>query len=166
MAGRSGRDGGLSQVPAGTFAPPPARYLHLPSGSHPPVTEDAAPLIAVVVVEQPVEAGWQDHVSEWLVASRCHYMCAWGLDAGSWDDSVDWASRRLNGADELSYDTWVMTTWHDRETLDEVFWYAGHCAQHPTIDLERVLVVHVAASSIEAAMLKRYADAQISGDDD
>ncbi|MBX9575489.1 MAG: hypothetical protein K2X07_07620 [Caulobacteraceae bacterium] len=165
MAGRSGRDGGLSQLPAETFAPPPARYLHLPSGSHLPVNEDAAPFIAVVVVEQPVEAGWQDHVSEWLVASRCHYMCAWGLDASSWDDSVDWASRRLNGADELPDDKWVMTTWHDHESLDQVFRYAGHCAQHPTIDLERVLIVHVAGGSAEDAMLTRYAEAQHGAQD-
>lgn len=131
------------------------RYLWLPSGATPPDLE-VGPFRAVIVVEQVVDADWRGRVSEWLVARGCLYMMAWGRDCSAWDDSVDWANRDAVGSWDIPEERFVMTTWHEKEPLPEVFWFAANCAYHPTIELPVTLVVHVAVYPREDQMLALY----------
>jgi len=51
-------------------------------------------------------------------------MLAWGINATSWDSSVDIAFINTDPDFNPPDDRHVMTTWHDNETIDEVVWFA------------------------------------------
>jgi hypothetical protein len=53
----------------------------------------------------------------------------------------------------------VMTTWHTEEPLDEVFWFAKNNADHPTVNLERSLLVHVSPKPHATELLRAFANA-------
>ncbi len=109
-------------------------YIHLPAGSTLPDCKPT-PRRTIVIVEQDVADDWQDAVSEWIVESGCLYMMAWGQDCSSWDNSVDYANREQFGLDEVPDDKFFITTWHEDEPLQNVFFFARMCAFHPTIPL-------------------------------
>jgi hypothetical protein len=120
-----------------------------------------APFAAVMVVEGPYSTDWQNLVSKWLVESGCRYMMAWGKGCSSWDDSVDWANLEQFSYGDIPDDRFVMTTWHEHESLDEVFWYAGFCATHPPdVELSNTLVIHVSPAARREEMLARFQAAQ------
>lgn len=145
--------------------PLPVSYLHLPPGENAAAMLPAAPFIAVIVSTQPVEASWQSTVSHWLVENRCLYACSWGVGAEAWHDSIDWANLKADdfNVTEASH---VLTTCHDEESLDEVFWFAGHAAHHGVITLEHVLILDISPEAREAEVLSRYAQAQTLEDED
>lgn len=136
------------------------RYLHLPSGSEPPVIGQDGPFKAVVVIEQDVEQDWQTRISDWLVRSGCLYMMAWGRKATTWDNSVDWALLSLHDFKDVPDDKHVMTTWHGEEPLAEVFWFAEMAAFHSTIELPDVWIIDIHETERQALMLEDYAAAQ------
>ena len=119
------------------------KYIYLPPDTDLPDIFELEPFRAIVVVESPVSANWQALVSSWLVRSGCRYMMAWGIDCSSWDDSVDFASIEADDFQEIPDDRFVMTTWHDDVPLDEVFFFAKHCALHPVLDLKNLAIVHI-----------------------
>lgn len=62
--------------------------------------------------------------------------------------------------DDIPDDAFVMTTWHDDEALAETFWFAGHSAHHPTVDLPTTIIVHVAEAERKQALLADFKTAQ------
>jgi hypothetical protein len=136
-----------------------AEYVQLvPGASLPPVTE-SIPCRAVVIVEGDVTPEWQASVSEWLVQSGCLYMMAWGKSCSSWDDSVDQANLKEFAFGEIPESKFVMTTWHANNPLHEVFWFSKNNAVHPSVDLERSLLVHISSLNKCSELLRAYADA-------
>jgi hypothetical protein len=124
-----------------------------PGGALPDVTP-FAPFKAIVVLESEYSSDWQNEVSNWLVASGCRYMMAWGPECSSWDDSVDWAD--IEARDYKEDDSkFVMTTWHDDESLESVFWYSQFCAifSCDEQELRKALILHVSESDREAEFL-------------
>ena len=107
------------------------RYLHLKPGVAPPRLEGVAPFKAVVVVDSEVTPEWQAQVSDWLVRSGCRWMMAWGRKCGDWDTSVDLANLAMFDYGEIPDDDFVVTTWHENESLQETFWFSEQCAMHP-----------------------------------
>lgn len=142
-------------------------YVHLPPGSSPPelLTE---PYKAVVIIEAEHTAEWRYQVSQWLVATGCRYMMAWGVECDAWDDSVDWAYLEATGDDvdvsEVN-ESFVMTTWHTDEPLIETFWFAGHCAVHPALDLD-LMLIDIGPKPRETAMRAAYVAAQLEDIDE
>jgi hypothetical protein len=135
-------------------------YVHLrPDQAPPPLA--VGPFKAVVIIEEPVTAEWRDDVSDWLVESGCLYMMAWGDECSLWDDSVDFANLREFDFGDIPDDRSVMTTWHEREPLAEVLWFAAHAAFHSDVPLDRTILVHVAAHEARARLLTAFHDAQI-----
>ena len=96
-------------------------YLHLRPEGPQPSLDGAAPFKAVVVIDSEVTPEWQAQVSDWLVRSGCQYMMAWGLDCSSWDDSVDVANLEMFDFGEIPDEGFVMTTWHEKDSLLEAF---------------------------------------------
>lgn len=133
-------------------------YLHLAPGAAIPNTLSGAPFRAVIIIERKVTNDWRNLVSDWLVESRCLYAVAWGDECSAWDDSVDESARALHG-DDLDDDEFVMTTWHENESIDEAFWFAGICAGHPTIDLNRIILIDITDKERREFLLARYAEA-------
>lgn len=135
-------------------------YLHLPAESVPPTLDGPFPFRAAFVIDQAVDADWRDRVSEWLVRSGCLYAVAWGEACEAWHDSIDWAHLESWNFADIPDDRSMMTTWHSDVPLSEAFWFVAVCASHPTVELERTLIVHVGPEDCAAAMLQAYEDAQ------
>jgi hypothetical protein len=81
-----------------------------------------------------------------LMAAGCHHVCAWGPDCERVHDIVDGTWIRENPASAaLPVDAWdpsyVMTTWHDDEPLDEALWFAVFSAYVDEHDLSKLLAV-------------------------
>ncbi len=123
------------------------RYLRVAPESELAPYDGARPFRAVVVVEAEVSPAWQFAASKWLVSSGCLYMLAWGRDCLSWDDSVDIASVVLAEAGERPESELVMTTWHEHESLSEVFDFAKRfaVAADPRVRIVETLAFHVSA---------------------
>jgi hypothetical protein len=86
-------------------------------------------------------------------------MMAWGTKCSTWDDSVDIANLEQFDFGEIPDDSFVITTWHADEPLNEVFWFSKNNAFHPTVDLKRTVLLHIAEVDREAELIKSYADA-------
>jgi hypothetical protein len=135
-------------------------YLHLRPGDIPPRLENLAPFKAIVVVEDEVMPEWQAMVSEWLVRSGCRYMMAWGLRCSEWDDSVDLANLRGFDFGEVPEDEFVMTTWHETDSLHETFWFSERVAMHPSLNLEQTYVIHISPNERATDLLQIFRAAQ------
>ena len=116
-----------------------------------------APFKAIVVLEAAYTEEWQNEVSAWLVASGCRYMMAWGPNCTAWDDSVDWADREARNLDPDDQKI-VMTTWHDDETLESVFWFSQFCANfsYDDVELTNALILHVSNEERRSELLQLY----------
>ena len=135
------------------------RYLRLMPGDPLPQLNDFSPFKAVLVIEADVKPEWQAKVSRWLADAGCRYMMAWGIACSSWDDSVDLANMEQFDCSAIPEEEFIVTTWHDDELLDEVLWFARMGAQHPTLDLQNVLVLHVGTNDREEEIATLFAAA-------
>lgn len=129
-------------------------YVRIAPGETLPNIAQHAPLKAVVVLQSEYPNDWQNEVSDWLVQSGCRYMMAWGPNCTTWDDSVDWADMRArNYEDDDS--AFVMTTWHDKESLESVFWYARFCAMfsYDDVELPETVIVDVSQTDHQTELL-------------
>ena len=130
-------------------------YIHLAPDSIPPALR-AVPSKFVVVVEAAVSSEWQQRVSDWIVASGCLYMMAWGRACSTWDDSVDWANIDRQGSGPIPEAAHVVTTWHDDEPLAEVFWFAKTVAQHACVGLAETIILDISTASRRDELLRLY----------
>ena len=135
------------------------RYFQLKPDNDPPKISYFKPFKAVVVIEEKVELGFQNKISKWLVESGCLYMMAWGKECSSWDDSVDWATIDYWEGKKVPDSKFVMTTWHDDETLEEVFWFSKSAAIHPDAEIDNSLVLHISNENKEFEIRKKYKNA-------
>jgi hypothetical protein len=134
-------------------------YHRIEPGTNPPDIAVLSPFRAVVLVEAEVSPEWRSLVSDWLVQSGCLYMMAWGADCSAWDDSVDMSNIEAFEFGEIPDERFIMTTWHENESLHEVFWFSKNNASHPTVGLEHTVLVHISAYDRERELLKAYAEA-------
>lgn len=135
-------------------------YLHLSPGQEPP-NLTAGPFRAIIIADQAVSESWLDRVAKWIVDSGCLYVVAWGVDCETWHDSVDWAVLEVFDYGEIPDERFIMTTWHNDEPMSEAFWFAGHCAFHPDVELPETLILHVASEAKAADMLQAFSDGQV-----
>ena len=90
----------------------------------PPYLLDAAPFggdpfVALIVNnDADISSSDQYAISLALVRFGCRYAVCMGHDCSSWDDSVDYANMELDP--ELTPEKFVMTTWHDNESIDSI----------------------------------------------
>jgi hypothetical protein len=136
--------------------PNPTSYLHLiPESGLPEIS--AAPTKCIVVVEAVVSYQWQKHVCEWMLASGCLYMMGWGHDCNAWDDAMDWANIDKYDGHEIPENQFIVTTWHDGESLEEVFWFSKSVAEHTCVELVRTIILHISAADRKDELLELYA---------
>jgi hypothetical protein len=119
------------------------RYLHLLPDAALPETGGLHRFKVVLVVESEVSQMWQWDVSRWLVSSGCRYMLAWGTECSAWDDAVDEANLERFDYGDIPEEEVVMTTSHEDDDLEEVFWFAKNRAKHPVLDLTETVLIHV-----------------------
>ena len=128
------------------------RYVQVQDGEPLPDVGDLKPFKAIVVIKDRPSREWQAQASRWLVDSGCLYMMAWGNDCESWDDSVDLANLGTFDFGEIPDEESVMTTWHESDSLEEVFRFAKASAHHPTVKLNNVLILYVGADDKHARL--------------
>jgi hypothetical protein len=93
-------------------------------------------------------------------------MSAWGRDCSAWHDSVDLANVRAFDCQPIPDDGFIPTTWHSDEPLEDVFWFAAHCASHPTLALDDTCIIHIATSERHSELVELYRRAQASDEQD
>jgi hypothetical protein len=137
------------------------RYLRVEPGGTLTPYDGARPFRAVVVVEEVVSPEWRAAVSQWLVESGCLYMLAWGHECSLWDDSVDLANLQVFDFGEIPDREFVMTTWHEQESLPEVFEFEKRLAipADPTIVIAETLILHVSRANRSEEFAQLYAAA-------
>ncbi len=139
----------------------PVYYIHLrPNDPLPPALTLIAPNKVVVLAEHAVETAWQNALCDWLVSSGCRYAMAWGVDATVWDDAFDWADLDYQGLDTWDESKMVMTTWHDDEPMNEVFWFCHKGALHSNFEFLAAYIVHIADEPRETEILRCYHEAK------
>ncbi len=131
-------------------------YILLNKNCDLPEISHFKPFRAIVVIESIVSSDWQYEVSKWLVNSGCLYMMVWGNECSSWDDSVDFASLEIYNYDEIPDESSVMTTWHDNESLEEVFWFDKYCALNMDQRLQNLLILHISVESKENEFIELH----------
>lgn len=83
-------------------------------------------------------------------------MMAWGKECSSWDTAVDVANVEDFAFGDIPEDNFVMTTWHEKEPLGDVFWFCKNCADHATVSLTDVIILHISFESDKDAFLRAY----------
>lgn len=139
----------------------PVRYHYL-SPEHVLPVLPADPFRAVLIADREVPSEWRNAIADWLVASACLYFMAWGKDCEAWHDSVDWATLEVFNYGEIPDERFILTTWHDKEPLSEVLWFAGHCARHPDVELRETVLLHLAPAPQAESLLTAFNAAQSS----
>ena len=82
-----------------------------------------------------------------------------GRGCSSWDDSVDLSNVEAFDFADIPDDQFVMTTWHSDESLAEVLWFSKYTASHPTVELDKTLLLHISSESREQEFLRSYDEA-------
>ena len=119
-------------------------YLRVSESGALPCIDGLKPFRAAVVCDRTLSEQRQLEVSRWLCQSGCLYMSAWGAECSKWDDSVDLAHLEAYDYEDVPEDGFVMTTWHEEESLEDFFFFVNSCAYHPSIELSNTLILHVA----------------------
>jgi hypothetical protein len=130
-------------------------YFRLAEGEPFPDLCHLSPFKAVLVIEEKTSPEWQARASDWLVAQGCLYMMAWGIDCSEWDDSVDAANIKLSGFGDIPKDQFVFTTWHERDSLAEVFLFCKHIATHE-VALANSMIVHISRTDKSADLVAQF----------
>lgn len=118
-------------------------YLRLAENGALPDLPKLGQLGVAIVADIAVSNSRQNEIADWLYSSGCRYMAAWGIDCSIWDDALDWAQIAVwpDGAPD---DQFIMTTWHDKDTMEQALWFIGTVAC--TYDdqlLGHILILHI-----------------------
>lgn len=83
---------------------------------------------------------------------------AWGLDCSLWDDSIDFANIDKFDPEGIPDGQFVMTTWHDGETLEEVLFFArfNSLVSYDGKELSELLVLDMGQGNREAEVRGIY----------
>jgi hypothetical protein len=132
------------------------RYLRLEPEAVLPALDPHRAFLALVIIRDEVTPDWQWAVSKWLVESGCLNMAAWGIECSSWDDSVDFANLEEFSYGDIPEDRFVMTSWHEHDTLDEVIEFVKHSPVHPMIVLTEALIIDISREDHEAEVIAAW----------
>jgi hypothetical protein len=134
-------------------------YVHLRPETPLPDMAALSPFRVVVIAESAVSNEWQSLVSSWLVNLGCLCMMAWGVNCSTWDDSVDMANIEKFGFDGIPENYHIMTTWHDHDSLDDVFLFSKNKAFDPNIEIPHTILLDISLKNRKSEILKAYVDA-------
>ncbi|WP_425618267.1 hypothetical protein NA78x_001970 [Anatilimnocola sp. NA78] len=88
-----------------------------------------------------IPADAQSALADQIFATGCRYACCSGVACSSWDDAIDFAFIATDPNYQPSDERLLMTTWHERESLSEVVWFALNNTSFDDFVAERFLIV-------------------------
>lgn len=117
-----------------------------------------APYKCVILIERTVSAAFREAVSRKLVETGCLYAMAWGEDCSLWDDSVDHAVLDRFGYGDIPDAQFVLTTWHENDPIEDVFFFARCVAMlsYADVELSNLLALDIAPSEREDEIRKVF----------
>jgi len=87
---------------------------------------DGADFVALIINNDPeISDADQYALSLALVRAGCRYAVCIGHNCSTWDDSVDCANIEVDP--DLTESKFVMTTWHENDTTDEIANFFLNC---------------------------------------
>ena len=101
----------------------------------------------------------QQEFCRWLCEVGCRYAMTFGLNCENWHDAIDESLLEKFEFGDIPDDEFIMTTWHNDESLEDVIFFAKHAATHPSLDLERLVVFHFGESDLHIHLETTYAAA-------
>jgi hypothetical protein len=134
------------------------KYLHLTPDSELPALEGLRQFKAIIAVEADVHESMMWDVSRWLVESGCLYVLSWGKESVAWQEAIDDAFLEATDYEDMPEQRALISTSHEDDDLEEVFWFAKHRASHPA-DLQETLIVHIADAPRREELEAQYHDA-------
>lgn len=134
-------------------------YLNVAEGQSKLSVEDIGPYRVVVICEREISDAQRNDIARELCETGCRYMMAWGHECSLWDDAVDNANLEQFDFQAIPDSSFVMTTWHAKESLDEVFWFAKNNAIHADVELRETVLVHFGDPERESDYLCRFTEA-------
>ena len=99
-------------------------YQHVPFDTDVSIPSNMGKYKCLLLIERPVEDAFRQDVSRMLIKSGCIYAMAWGMGCSLWDDSVDYANIEEFSNGIIPDAQFVVTTWHEEDTLEEMLEYA------------------------------------------
>ncbi len=122
------------------------------------IPKDIKEYRCLVLIDRAVSPDERERASRKLVESGCLYMMAWGLDCSLWDDAVDQAVLEAFEFREVPDQQFVMTTWHENESLEEVIRFAKFDAilSYANKPLRKLLVLDLGIKDREALIREMY----------
>ena len=105
------------------------------------VSIDKKPYIFFIASEKLALSVAVSEARRWVDAGVA-YMCAWGPASSELDDLFDYATFLPEVGTPLTFT--LMTTWHDKEPLEEALWFAFYNATAPDEleeELESVVIL-------------------------
>ena len=112
----------------------------------------------LILIEREISVDDRNTISRELVDRGCLYAMAWGLDCSLWDDSIDFANIDKFDPEGIPDGQFVMTTWHDGETLEEVLFFArfNSLVSYDGKELSELLVLDMGQGNREAEVRGIY----------
>ena len=132
------------------------KYIQLTATAELPDIAGLRPFKALLIADEFVSPDRQAEISHWLVESGCLYLMSWGQGGSSWNDAVNLANLKNFNFDAIPDQQLVITTCHENESLEDMFWFCRHTAMHPSFPLDNMAIVHVGEVAREAEFLKRF----------
>ncbi|TAN44400.1 MAG: hypothetical protein EPN22_06805 [Nitrospirae bacterium] len=83
---------------------------------------DAEFAILIYISDMTITAEERELLCDQIVAAGCRYAVCAGYQCEIWHDSVDFAYLKLNNW-ESEDETLIMTTWHEKESLEDIVFF-------------------------------------------
>ncbi|MFN0006610.1 MAG: hypothetical protein ACKVXR_01780 [Planctomycetota bacterium] len=99
--------------------------------------------LLLAVYDTTVTPEEQSDLSQQIVRQGCRYAVCTGHECSSWDDSIDWAHLETDPDFDPPDSGFVMTTWHEEDSIRDVAEFFVHSAKYDGFTPERFLVVLV-----------------------
>ena len=114
----------------------------------------------VILIERRVDTALRADVGRQLIERGCLYVMAWGRDCSIWDDVVDHELLQKFEYGEVPDDQFVMTTWHENQTLEEVIRFAKIDASMSYADepLHDLLILDLGSENRETFIKQTFAN--------
>ncbi len=95
------------------------------------------------VNDTDVSPGEQKTISSTLTNTRCKYAVCAGHECSTWDDSIDFASLEMYPNYEVPNDQDIMTSWHEKQSIQDIVWFGLNCTNFDFHIFKRYLILFV-----------------------
>ncbi|HSA96324.1 MAG TPA: hypothetical protein VLJ16_09745, partial [Acidobacteriota bacterium] len=114
----------------------------------------------IYAVDENTTREEQEAISDQIVISGCRYAVCAGYKSSSWDDSIDMAYLKRNGGD-VHDENFVMTSWHDKESLEDIVFFFLSLTSFDYFTAERFVVLLVGEDGSYLSRIQREIEKQL-----